>query len=458
MLLPCWTLMWHGKRIEMPLNKVVREFKMELYGYEFIRESDLAHYGLKGMHWGTRRWQDYSGKFNEAGYQRYFGRGTGENYHRVKKGSSGKAQPTSNSANKGSSFDRDKAKKIAKGVAIGAAVVGGTVLVAYGAKKVHDLGGISKVSQDIVAKARETKIENLKLKEEFKTNMASIKSEGKVRLAEIGNNTKAELARIKEEGKRNQQMFSVDPEGKIDKNVLKDLVGDAQSAESRQRIKERLSQLDSDEIAALNSGKIRLTDLQGREGRTLDPQKNIGKSIMEASRHSPEYNNAYDSWLKAVNQGKANRDDRPIPDASHLMSNSVTKEWWNRTHASLPPAVTKTSSTTKSATQIVSEYRREHPSTSLSPTKILQNYSGGSTSSGSKPTVSSTKTSTKPSIPKLTLTPDLVNAGTNFLTQATKSYATISQINAQNSSSSSKAKQGQKAVDDYTRELLQRLS
>lgn len=56
---------------------------MNMYGYEIVRESDLAHYGLKGMKWGTRRWQNEDGSFNSAGKQRYFGSGGGENYKPV---------------------------------------------------------------------------------------------------------------------------------------------------------------------------------------------------------------------------------------------------------------------------------------------------------------------------------------------------------------------------------------
>lgn len=38
-------------------------------------ESDyLCHYGLKGMKWGQRRWQNEDGTFNEAGKARYFGK------------------------------------------------------------------------------------------------------------------------------------------------------------------------------------------------------------------------------------------------------------------------------------------------------------------------------------------------------------------------------------------------
>lgn len=33
----------------------------------------LCHYGLKGMKWGQRRWQNADGTFNAAGKARYFG-------------------------------------------------------------------------------------------------------------------------------------------------------------------------------------------------------------------------------------------------------------------------------------------------------------------------------------------------------------------------------------------------
>ena len=35
---------------------------------------ELYHWGLKGMRWGHRRWQNPDGTFNEAGKERYFGR------------------------------------------------------------------------------------------------------------------------------------------------------------------------------------------------------------------------------------------------------------------------------------------------------------------------------------------------------------------------------------------------
>ena len=44
---------------------------MELYGYEFIRESDLTHHGIKGQKWGIRRFQNEDGSLTNAGRQRY---------------------------------------------------------------------------------------------------------------------------------------------------------------------------------------------------------------------------------------------------------------------------------------------------------------------------------------------------------------------------------------------------
>lgn len=49
---------------------------MEYYGYNFIRESDLAHHGIKGQRWGIRRFQKEDGSLTPAGVKRY----TGETY------------------------------------------------------------------------------------------------------------------------------------------------------------------------------------------------------------------------------------------------------------------------------------------------------------------------------------------------------------------------------------------
>lgn len=44
---------------------------MNLYGYEIQRDSDLMHHGIKGQHWGVRRYQNEDGTLTSAGARRY---------------------------------------------------------------------------------------------------------------------------------------------------------------------------------------------------------------------------------------------------------------------------------------------------------------------------------------------------------------------------------------------------
>ena len=58
---------------------------MEYYGTSFWAPTNtLVHYGVKGMKWGVRRYQNPDGSFNAAGKRRYFSNGSGENYKPVK--------------------------------------------------------------------------------------------------------------------------------------------------------------------------------------------------------------------------------------------------------------------------------------------------------------------------------------------------------------------------------------
>lgn len=44
---------------------------MELYGYSFLREEDLMHFGIKGQKWGVRRFQNEDRTWTAAGKERY---------------------------------------------------------------------------------------------------------------------------------------------------------------------------------------------------------------------------------------------------------------------------------------------------------------------------------------------------------------------------------------------------
>ena len=426
----------------------------------YYESNYLCHYGLKGMKWGTRRWQFQDGRFNDAGKARYFGQNSSHRPDSVRAlqgdpPKSNRSLATSDSSPSGNrSFDKERAKKIAKNVAIGAAIVGGTALVAYGGYKVHQAGGFSTVSKNLKAKMRETKLEDLKLNEEFKAEKASIKATGKNNLARIRENAKTEFVKIRNEGAFQRHINQLDPEGRVDPNVMKDLARpsfgkDLRSRESTKIIKDRLRNLDSDEIAVLNSGKVKLTDLQGRRGRLLDPRENIGKSITEASRHSAAYNKEYDQWLRDFAAGKATRNDRPIADASNLMDNPVTKDWWlNRNNSSRSNVARSVGerirNNVKSPAKIVSEYKREHPGTKLSNSQIVKNYAGvGAKGSGSASSLRKT--------PKLTLTPETFQAGAQFLSEFNKTVQTFKSTNQEQAR---KAERGAKVVDDYTNDLV----
>lgn len=100
---------------------------------------ELYHYGLKGMKWGQRRWQNEDGTFNEAGKKRYFGEGAGENYHKR----SDKNKNVKNKITEKEELDNkkrlsDKQKETLKKAAIIGVSVAAAGLAAYGAYKLND--------------------------------------------------------------------------------------------------------------------------------------------------------------------------------------------------------------------------------------------------------------------------------------------------------------------------------
>lgn len=120
---------------------------MEIYGYEFILEDDLKHYGLKGMHWGTRHWQNYdsTNTFNVAGIERYFGRTPGKNskarsepkiYHKPSNINEKKTMPTHSEGEKYTKRENDEAKRAAR-------LLGASDADAEKLKKIAKIAGIS---------------------------------------------------------------------------------------------------------------------------------------------------------------------------------------------------------------------------------------------------------------------------------------------------------------------------
>ena len=472
----------------------------------YYTSNELCHYGLKGMKWGTRRWQFQDGKFNDAGKARYFGQNSSHrpNSVRVLQGDSPKVKNSQARADHASgktssrSFDKEKAKKIAKGVAIGTAIVGGTVLAAYGAKKVHDLGGVSKIAQDVVAKHRGVKLENIEAAEKFKSDKAQIRLKGKEDRASMLENAKAKINEIRNEGKEasakaKEDRARIAEDAKSKMNEIRNEGKDARAkanddlkrtlSERKESTKTDLTKLREDAKTAREKIKFD-ADLERRMNR-LDPEGKVDRNILrkelirmnasEASMRAQgaaggregrrladnytrytrskiqsEIANMSPAELKRLNSGEASfldlRKERGMSSSpsQRMISNRTPSDRIPFSkNTKISPSNAKTTKI-KSTAQIVSEYKREHPATKLSNAQIIKNYSGESKkSSGSS--------KSKAKMPKLTLVPETIQAGTQFMSEFNKTLQTFKTTNKEQEK---KAKRGAKAVDDYTNSLL----
>ena len=397
---------------------------MDMYGYSFYTERDLTHYGIKGMHWGVRRWQNEDGTFNAAGKERYFGQGTGEDYHPIGQSSSEHKSKSSGSSDSVRSFDKEKAKKIAKGVAIGAAVVGGTILVAYGAKQLHDAGVLDKI--------REGRIINQKLAQDAKTDLTQIKAEGKEKRAQILSDAKVNLAKIRENTKLNKQRVQMDPMERLNADLLnKEIAG----SQDKAGLKKFVQSLNDDEVGRINSGMASLQDIRKERsinGWSVNQEKysgfyeknkdyfgDVSKTLKSSTKKAYEtvtseqaksvYKKTADAGRKAVEKAyktvtsdqareaykkagtaAVNATKSAASKTTNYVKSGQAKKDAQTVARSAKKAVSTAADVAKAAPQVISEskkvvasvrneriirdYKKQHPNTKLSDAEIVENY------------------------------------------------------------------------------------
>lgn len=376
---------------------------MDYYGYTFLRESDLKHYGLKGMHWGTRRWQNADGTFNAAGKQRYFSRGTGEDYRPVGRSAGGGPKAGGTSSTSGGptsqkSFDKEKAKQIAKGVAIGAAVVGGTVLVAYGAKTLKD--------SDVIGKMRAGQLANAKALEQYKTEKLQIKLEGKEMRENLKNGFQERAASVKTDSPKTLAENVGDAVGKATTkgiqatgNVAKKAYQAATSEQAKQAYKNTAKTVGETAKKAYQAA----TSEKAVEGykKAAQATGNVAKKAYQAAT-SEQAKQAYKTAGKTVVKA-AKGTKTAVKTAASITKSTVevakiasqhpqeTKAAMDYTaqllknlqgissaNAINSQVVGRSNATEQyNAQALTRQYRREHPNTKLSTSQIMQNFGYG---------------------------------------------------------------------------------
>lgn len=104
--------------------------------------SSLQHFGIKGMKWGVRRFEDRSGHLTAAGKARY------DDGPVSKKTQANTPKATSDSTEQPAKKKIDKKKIIGAGM-----VVAGTALAAYGGYKLYQMNQQNKATKEAINNA-----------------------------------------------------------------------------------------------------------------------------------------------------------------------------------------------------------------------------------------------------------------------------------------------------------------
>lgn len=112
--------------------------------YIIIHDGELYHHGIKGMHWGVRRFQNADGSLKPAGRKRYTEGGTSS----AKSSNGGKKQLTDEERAARNAKIKSTAKKVAIGVGVTALVAAGTyAAVKYNNKTMAEAKSIMESSR-----------------------------------------------------------------------------------------------------------------------------------------------------------------------------------------------------------------------------------------------------------------------------------------------------------------------
>ena len=120
----------------------------------------LAHHGIKGQKWGVRNYQNEDGSLTAAGKQRYGIKGAVSKVKSKIRGDD--LTPTEK---------KIRARKIAKGVAIGAAGA------AYAAYRIKKAGGVKQAKNNVAYSIQDAKLKATKAKQVAKNAYAYIKND-----------------------------------------------------------------------------------------------------------------------------------------------------------------------------------------------------------------------------------------------------------------------------------------